>query len=132
MGSDTIISTAFLVAFLAALAFAIFHRFFRRLDPPQPTSALREEVARFESDPYAFVPAYRPSIHPAAAAQEMYDLIGDIERTALRGGNEVRAGASGMETARLAAEILSRFGYRAVVLRTPGVVLKVSWDSRRR
>ncbi len=113
---------------LGAMAWAVFNRFVRRREPPAPTDTVRAEVQRFREHPSEFAPLYHPGMRHRAIAAEVDGVLGQIEQAARARQDEVRVDLPDMDTARVAAEILVRFGYRCVVQRGLGHVLRVSWD----
>jgi hypothetical protein len=91
-------------------------------------TAVREEVRRFREHPADFAPLYRPGMNHRAIAAEVDGVLGQIEQAARAHQDEVRLEMPDMDTARVAAEILVRFGYRSVVQRGLRLMLRVSWQ----
>lgn len=130
MSAATLWSSLFLVLLLVAMGWAVFNRFVRRREPPAPTDTVRAEVQRFREHPGEFAPLYRPGMNHRAIAAEVDGVLGQIEQAARARQDEVQLELPDMDTARVAAEILVRFGYRSVVQRGLRLMLRVSWDGR--
>ena len=136
---EIVLASVYILLLLVSMGYAVYRRWYRRLHPPAPTATVREEVQRFRKNPQDFVPLYHPQMDAQAVAAEVDRVLVRLEEVARSGHDEAillldpQTNPAAQDAARVAAEMLSRFGYRCSVWRgSDQHTLRIAWDAASR